>query len=108
VNAVGTINLAEDSVDLKVAIKPFQTVDTIISHIPLAGWILAGKDKTLVVAYYQVSGSLREPQVTPIPAQSVGRTVFGIFKNLLELPEVLTGPYEDLPPQAPKPDEGGR
>jgi hypothetical protein len=38
--------------------------------------------------------------------QSVGRNIFGIFKNLLELPEVITGPYEDLPPQAPKPDEG--
>ena len=106
VNAVGTLNLAEDTVDLKVAIKPFQTVDTIISYIPLAGWLLTGKEKSLVVAYYQVTGSLQDPQVTPIPVQSVGRNVFGIFKNLLELPEVLTGPYEDLPPQAPKPDEG--
>lgn len=106
VNAVGTVNLAEDTLDLKVAIKPFQTVDTIIRYIPLAGWLLTGKEKSLVVAYYQVSGSLRDPQVTPIPIQSVGRNVFGIFKNLLELPEVITGPYEDLPPQAPKPNEG--
>lgn len=106
VNAVGTVNLAQDSVDLKVAIKPFQTVDTIIRYIPLAGWLLTGKEKSLVVAYYQVSGSLQDPQVTPIPVQSVGRNVFGIFKNLLELPEMLTGPYEDLPPQVSKPNEG--
>jgi autotransporter translocation and assembly factor TamB len=106
VNAVGTVNLAEETVDLKVGVKPFQTVDTILSHIPLAGRLLTGKEQSLVVAYYQVSGSLRDPQVAAIPLQSVGRNIFGIFKNLLELPEVITGPYEDLPPQAPKPDEG--
>ena len=100
VNAVGTVNLAENSVDVKVAVMPFQTVDNVISHIPLAGRLLAGKEKSLLVAYYQVSGSLQDPQVTSIPVQSVGRNVFGIFKNLLELPEVLTGPYEDLPPQS--------
>jgi AsmA-like protein len=106
VNAVGTVNLADETVDLKVAVKPFQSVDTLISHIPLAGRLLAGKEKSLVVAYYQVNGSLRDPQVSAIPLQSVGRNIFGIFRNLLELPEVITGPYEDLPPQLPKPDEG--
>lgn len=107
-NAVGQVNLAEDTVDLTLAVKPFQNVDRIITRIPVAGWLLGGKEQSLVVAYYQVTGSLRDPQVTPIPLRSVGRSVFGIFRNLLEIPEALTGPYEDLPPQPIKPEEGQR
>ncbi len=106
VNAVGSVNLVDDTVDLTVAVKPFQNVDHIITNIPIAGWLLGGKERSLLVAYFQVTGPLADPQVTAIPVWSVGRNVFGIFKNLLEIPEVLTGPYEDLPPQQLKPDEG--
>ncbi|MBI2000898.1 MAG: AsmA-like C-terminal domain-containing protein, partial [candidate division NC10 bacterium] len=106
VNAVGQVNLADDTLDLTVAAKPFQTVDRIITTIPLAGWLLGGKEKSLLVAYYHVTGPLSDPQVTPIPLKSVGRNLFGIFRNLLEIPEALIGPFEDLPPQAPKPEEG--
>lgn len=106
VNAVGAVNLAEDSVNMTVALKPFQTVDSIITKIPLAGWLLGGKEKSLVVAYYQVTGPLKDPQVTPIPLKSVGRNVFGIFRNLLDIPEALTSQFEDLPAQSPKGDEG--
>ena len=104
-NAVGQVNLIEDTVDMTVAVKPFQNLDRIISKIPIAGWLLTGKEQSLVVAYYQVSGSLRDPQVTPIPLRSVGRNVFGIFRNLLGIPEALIGPLEEQPPPPIKPDE---
>ena len=106
VNAVGTVNLVDDTADLTVAVKPFQTVDHIITNIPIAGWLLGGKERSLLVAYFRVTGSLADPEVEAIPVWSVGRNVFGIFRNLLEIPEVLTGPYENLPPQQVKPDEG--
>ena len=106
VSAVGAINLAEETVDLTVAVRPFQNVDRVLTAIPLAGWLLGGKEKSILVAYYRVTGSLRDPQVTAVPLRSVGRNLFGIFRNLLEIPETITGPYEDLPPQAIKPEEG--
>ncbi len=106
VNAVGQVDLADETADLTVAVKPFQTVDRIVTKIPVAGWLLGGKEQSLLVAYFQVTGSLSDPKVTPIPLRSVGRNLFGIFRNLLEIPEALTGPYEDLPPQSLKPDGG--
>ena len=106
VNAVGQVNLADDTLDLTVAAKPFQTVDSILTKIPLAGWLLGGKEKSLLVAYYHVTGPLSDPQVAPIPLKSVGRNLFGIFRNLLEIPEALIGPFEDLPPQPARPEEG--
>jgi hypothetical protein len=108
VSAVGTVNLAEDTVDLTVAVKPFQNVDRILTNIPVAGLLLGGKEKSIFVAYYHVTGSLRDPQVAALPLKSVGRNIFGILRNLLEIPEALTGPYEDLPPQPVKPEEGQR
>jgi autotransporter translocation and assembly factor TamB len=105
-SAVGSVNLAEDTLDLTVAVRPFQNVDLILTAIPLAGWILGGKEKSILVAYYRVTGSLRDPQVTAVPLKSVGRNIFGIFRNLLEIPETLTGAYEELPPQPVKPEGG--
>ncbi len=106
VNAVGQANLADNTVDLTVAIKPLQTVDTLVTHIPIAGWLLGGKEKSLLVAYYHVTGPLHDPRVEPIPLKSVGRNIFGIFQNLLDIPEALIGTFKDLESQPPKADEG--
>jgi uncharacterized protein YhdP len=105
-NAIGTLDLAKEKVDMTVAVKPLQNVDSIITHIPVAGWLLGGKEKSILVAYYHVTGPLGDPRATAVPAKSVGRNVFGIIRNLLEIPEALTGPYEDLPSQPIKPEEG--
>lgn len=105
-NAVGEINLVNDSVDVTVAAKPLQNVDWILANIPFAGWLLGGKEKSILVAYFHVTGPLTDPEVRAVPVKSIQRNVFGILRNLLEIPEALTGPYEDLPPQQVKPDEG--
>jgi hypothetical protein len=91
---------------MAVGVQPFQHLDWIISKIPVAGWLLGGKEQSVVVAYFQVSGPMSEPQVSPVPVKSVSRNVFGILWNLLELPESLSGPGQDLPPQQIKQDEG--
>jgi autotransporter translocation and assembly factor TamB len=102
---VGSIDLDGKSVDMAVGVQPFQHLDWIISKIPVAGWLLGGKEQSVVVAYFQVSGPLSEPQVSPVPVKSVSRNVFGILRNLLELPESFSGPDQDLPPQPIKQDE---
>ena len=103
--AVGSVDLAGKTVDMTVGVQPFQSLDRIVSRIPVAGWLLAGKEQSVVVAYFQVSGPLSDPQVSTVPVKSVGRDVFGILRNLLELPESFSGPYQDLPPPRIKQDE---
>jgi uncharacterized protein YhdP len=105
-SAVGQVSFAEDTVEVTVGIRPFQNVDRVVTKIPVAGWLLTGKEQSLLVAYFQVTGPLSDPQVTPVPLRSVGRSVFGVFRNLLEIPEALTATFEDLPPQLIKQDEG--
>ncbi len=101
-SAVGTVNLGTDTVDVTVAIRPFQNLDRVVTIIPLAGWLLGGKEKSIFIAYYRVAGSLRDPQVSAVPLKSIGRNVFGIFRNLLEIPGSIAGAAEDLLSQQPK------
>jgi autotransporter translocation and assembly factor TamB len=103
--AVGSVGLTGKTVEMTVGVQPFQNLDRIVSRIPVAGWLLAGKEQSVVVAYFQVSGPLSDPQVSTLPVKSVGRNVFGILRNLLELPGSFSGPYQDLPPPKLKQDE---
>ena len=106
--AVGSINLAAETVDMAVAVRPFQNVDLLVTSIPIAGWLLGGKEKSLVVAYFTAKGPLADPDVEAAPWRSMGRNVFGIFTNILGIPEALVNSFQNLPPQEVKPNEGKR
>jgi len=110
VTAHGQVNLVDETVDLDVAVKPLQTLDTLVAKIPIAGWLLGGKQQSLLVAYYKVTGPLGDPEIAPQPLQNLGRNLFGIFRRLLEIPESILGPFGDLPPQEvkPEPNRSGR
>jgi len=86
---VGNMNLVEKKVDAVLGVKPLGTVDKIITHIPLAGWILAGEDKALVTAYFEVKGKVGNPQVKAIPMASISKKAQGIFKRIFKLPEKM-------------------
>ncbi len=83
---VGELSLKEETVDMTLGVKPLGTVDQIITHIPIAGWILAGEEKALITAHFQIEGKTDSPTVTPIPITSISEKVLGIFRRVLELP----------------------
>ncbi|MFK5926932.1 MAG: AsmA-like C-terminal domain-containing protein [Desulfuromusa sp.] len=86
---VGTQGLIDDALDFNLGVMPLRTVDKIITSIPIAGWVLAGKDKALITAHFKVKGTSENPKVTAVPIDSVSNTVFGIFKRTLGLPGKL-------------------
>ena len=88
-SAVGKVNLVEETIEMDLAVRPFQNVDWFFSKIPLAGWLLGGKEKSVVAAFYRVTGTLKDPQVTSLTAKSLGRNVFGIFLHLLDIPNAI-------------------
>jgi hypothetical protein len=100
-SAVGRVDLAEQTVDLEVAIKPFQTLD-LLSQVPLVGWLLTGKERSLIAAFYRVSGPIADPTVRPLPLKDISRNVFGVFGRLLHLPAALEGGALEHPPVAPE------
>jgi hypothetical protein len=53
------------------------------------GWILTGKNKSLITAYFEAKGKLEDPTVRAIPVQSMAKGVFNIFKRVFQLPATL-------------------
>lgn len=86
ITAVGNLDLGRNQIDIKVGVHPLGTVDTILSNIPIAGYILTGKDKAFLSYVYEVKGDLDDPTIEAIPFKAVGEGLLGIFKRLLETP----------------------
>jgi len=89
IGLVTDYNLNSNELDGVLAIKPLKTVDSLISKIPIAGWIIAGEDKALVTAQFTLKGKASDPEVSAAPVSSLSRPVLGIFKRILQLPGKL-------------------
>jgi hypothetical protein len=93
---VGRIDLLREQLDLVLGVKPFGTVDKIISKIPLAGWLLTGEEKALITAHFRIRGDSDDPEVKAIPISSVSGKVLGIFQRVLGLPGKVVEDVEKL------------
>jgi uncharacterized protein involved in outer membrane biogenesis len=86
---VGTTNIIRDELDVIIGIQPFQTLDKVVSRIPVVGWILTSDTKGLITLYFQAHGNRNNPTVDVIPVKSMEKGVVNIFKKLFQLPERL-------------------
>jgi hypothetical protein len=102
-SSVGHVDLADETLEITTAIRPLKVLDAALAGIPVAGWLLGGKEGGLVVAYARASGPIREPRIEGLPLQSVGDSLFGTFRRLLRLPAALPGEgASSAPPDSPK------
>jgi uncharacterized protein YhdP len=99
ISVVGSLNLPRNEIEATVGVKPLQTIDKVVSSIPIVGWILTGKDKALLTAYFEIKGKADNPSVNVLPVKAISKGVMGVFRRIFELPaklftdtgEVLTG-----------------
>lgn len=94
-SAVGDINVPGKKIDAVLALSPFVTIDKVVSEIPLAGWIITGKDQSVLSMYFGIDGELKDPLILPKPITMIEKGVFGIFQRILETPERLLTPWMD-------------
>lgn len=83
---IGQLNLIDHEVDLAVAIHPLGTVDKVVSHIPVAGWLLTGEDKALLTAHFTVTGKTNDVSVNVTPLDTLYEPTIGLLKRTLGLP----------------------
>lgn len=86
---VGKHDFINDNLDLTLGIQPLQTIDKVVSHIPIVGWILTGKEKSLITTYFEIKGKTSAPNVSAIPVKALGKGVLGIFIRVFQLPAKL-------------------
>lgn len=83
----GSIDMAQQRLDLTLLVAPLRSVDSILSRLPVFDKILGG---SLVSVPVKVSGPLSDPEVVPLDPSLVGREMLGFMKRTLKLPiEVL-------------------
>lgn len=89
VSIVGSADIVKEELNLTLGAQPLQTVDKIVNRIPIVGWLLTGKDKNLLTAYFEAKGKWSDPQVSAIPVKSIGKGILNIFIRAFELPVKL-------------------
>ncbi len=85
----GRIDLSTRELDFQVLVAPLTTVNSVISKIPLLGYILGGK---LVEVPVKVSGTTADPKVSLLEPASVGKNLLGIAERIFLLPVELIRP----------------
>jgi len=94
---IGRMDLVDKTVNFKVAVQPLGTVDKVLSRIPVAGWLLTGKEKALITTHFSVEGQLPTPDVDMEPVTSVSEKTLGLIRRTLGLPmKLVTDPSELL------------
>jgi uncharacterized protein involved in outer membrane biogenesis len=86
ITLVGKVDVGKNLIDAKIGIHPLVTLDTVLSRVPIAGYILTGKDKAFLSYIYEVEGDLDDPKIKALPIKSISEGFFGIIKRLLETP----------------------
>ncbi len=86
---IGSADIVKEELKFTIGAQPLQTVDKIVNRIPIVGWLLTGKDKDLLTAYFEAKGKWSDPQVSAIPVKSMGKGILNIFIRAFELPVKL-------------------
>jgi hypothetical protein len=108
--ASGSIDLKENTLDVYLGTQPLETVDVVVSKIPVLGYILTGDKKALLTYYFTVKGPLGDAEVKHVPFRSLGGGMAGLFKRLFLTPVKLfkdiSGAAKSLPePMTPLKEE---
>jgi uncharacterized protein YhdP len=82
----GKFDVGKNLIDAKIGIHPLVTLDTVLSNVPIAGYIITGKEKAFLSFIYEVKGDLNNPKIEAIPIKSMGEGFLGIIRRLLETP----------------------
>lgn len=89
--AAGEVDLIGQKLDLTMGIRPLETMDTLVSKIPILGYAITGKDKSFLTYYFEVRGPMTEPDVRHVPFKHLGGGVAGVLKRLFLSPVRLYG-----------------
>jgi hypothetical protein len=85
----GQVDLVDRTVNGRLLVAPFRTLDRIVNFIPLVRTIMGG---TLVSIPIKVEGSLLDPKLTPLAPSAVGQSLMDMMKRTFLLPVEIFDP----------------
>lgn len=106
ITGAGTYDIPNDRYDMVMVVTPFGSYEGVLQSIPLFGKLFAGEREGFSTAFFEIKGSLTDPQVTWQPIKSVGagltgwgKLAFDVMKNIIMLPKEIISPSEQ--PRSP-------
>jgi hypothetical protein len=96
-NATGTgaMDLFNGRIEGDLHVQPLGSVDTLVSRIPLLGYILAGEESAVLIYRFKISGRISEPLVEYVPLRDLGGSVAGYIKRMLLTPGRIFRKFSD-------------
>jgi len=91
VSGVGKVMLADQTVDLDLAVRPLQVLEQGIRRIPLLGRLMP-QEQGLVIAYFDMQGPWADPAISVASLKSLSETVVDILLFLLKAPGRVINP----------------
>ncbi|MFO0773794.1 MAG: AsmA-like C-terminal domain-containing protein [Nitrospiraceae bacterium] len=120
-SGAGNYDLPTDQLDMVYAVSPFGSYSKFIQNVPLFGRFFAGERTGIITAFFQVKGSVEDPEVTYMPMKSFAQGLsslatlaFDVLRNTFRMPSDLlsgdSGKSDGTPraPDASESDPGGR
>ena len=89
ISLVGGMDIIKEELNFTIGVQPLQTVDKIVNRIPVVGWLLTGKGKAILTAYFDAKGKWSDPKVSAIPVKSMSKGTLNVFVRMFELPVSL-------------------
>ena len=87
--AKGSIDMFDKTIEGDLGIQPLESIDILVSNIPIIGHVLTGEDKKLITYYFKVDGALIDPNVKYVPFKNLGQETGNILKRLFLTPVKL-------------------
>lgn len=81
----GKIDFSKNRIDVRMRVQFLQSVSKTLKHIPVAGYILFGKDGTVSIGL-DVKGSLDNPKVKTSAVKDIAIAPLNILKRTITLP----------------------
>lgn len=81
----GSINLKTNTLDMQLAIRTARELGKIVGNLPLLGYILMGKDKSMTVGL-TITGSLEQPIVQTSATKDILTLPLNLIQRTLESP----------------------
>lgn len=91
----GELDLKKKTIHVELGIQVARELGKVVGSIPLVGYILVGKDKSVTVGL-EITGSLDKPKVSVLAAKDILAYPFEIIKRTIEAPVQLLAPKKDL------------
>ena len=85
----GRVTLPGGPIECDLHVQPLGTVDSVVSNIPIVGYILTGKDKTFLIYYFKVTGFVENPDVRYMPLKNLGESTLESLRRLFLTPTKL-------------------